>query len=370
MAVKNKMEVSFVNLRRQYESIKDELDAELQNAINSGSFTLGSNTIEVERGMARFHDASYAVAVNSGTNALHLTLLSLGITSGDEVITVPNSFVATAEAISYTGATPVFIDVDARTYNMDPSLIEDAITSRTKAIVPVHLFGQPADMDLINEVALKYDLKVVEDSCQAHLAKYKGRSVGSLGDAAAFSFYPSKNLGTFGSGGMVLTNDSSIYEKVRRLRNHGCVVKDCHEMIGFNAYMGGLEAAVLKVKLRYIDDWTEQRRKNAELYNSLLGDVVHVPFKKDNVDHVYHLYVIETERRDELRTYLSQNGVVTGIHYPVPIHMQVAYKKVEGLSLPVVEQKTQRILSLPMSSEISSDEIKYVTEQVRAFFRQ
>ena len=322
-----------------------------------------------EQEFARFCDCKHAIGVGNGTDALWLSLLALGIGPGDEVITVPNTFIATAEAITYCGAKPVFVDVDEKTYNMDPALLEAAITPKTKAIIPVHLFGQTADMDPILAIAKAHGLHVIEDACQAHGAEYKGRKAGSMGDTGCFSFYPGKNLGAYGEAGAVVTNDDAIAEKIRMFRDHGQAKKYYHGVIGWNARMDGIQGAVLRVKLKYLADWNEARRAHAREYTRLLSSVegVILPREADYAKHVYHIYAIRTGQRDRLMTALAEQGISCGIHYPVPIHLQEAYRSL-GLaagSFPVAEKCAEEFLSLPMFPELTTGQIAYVVDKIK-----
>ena len=310
--------------------------------------------------------------MGSGTAALTLSFRAYDIGPGDEVITAPNSFFASAEAISLVGATPVFVDVDENTANMNTALVEDAITEHTKAIIPVHLYGQPAAMGPILEIVKKHELKVIEDAAQAHGANYKGERIGSIGNAAAFSFYPGKNLGAYGEAGAVTTNDEAIAEKIDWLRRHGEPERYVHRVVGYNERMDGIQGAVLNVKLKYLDSWTEKRREHAKTYTERLegtGDIKHFQVSEDR-DHVYHLFVIRTEKRDALQEFLKEKGIQTGIHYPIPIHLQEAYKdaRYKEDDFPVAEQLSKEILSLPMSEQLTEEQCNYVCAQVTAFF--
>jgi dTDP-4-amino-4,6-dideoxygalactose transaminase len=363
-------QVPFVDLKAQYNSLAQELDRALLETARSSAFILGPEVTKFEEEFARYCQADYAIGVDSGTSALELILLSLGISSGDEVITPANTFIATALAISSTGAKPILVDTDSDTYNIDVSKIEDVISDKTKAVMPVHLYGQPADMDAICEIAQRHDLFVIEDACQAHGAKYKGNRVGSLGHAAAFSFYPSKNLGAYGDGGMVVTNDEEIANSIKKLRNYGQSKKYHHETIGFNRRLDSLQAAILQVKLQYLDNWNEARREHAKEYNRLLqNSKVKTPKTIKNTESVWHLYVIQANRREALREHLSDLSVQTGIHYPIPIHMQTAYKNLgyQKGDFPVTEEYSQNILSLPMYAEITSDQINHITNSILEF---
>ena len=366
------MGVLFLDLRQQYRSIKDEVNASVQQVMDSCRFVLGENVKSFEKEFASFCGTEYAVGVANGTDALRLALLACGIGKGDEVITVPNTFIATTEAISQTGAKIAFVDVNSSTYNIDVSQIEGAINERTRAILPVHLFGQPADMDPIMEVARKYNLEVIEDACQAHGAEYKGKKAGSIGDVGCFSFYPSKNLAAFGDGGMVVTNSDEIAQRVKTLRDHGHIRKYEHLVEGYNSRLDEIQAAILRVKLKKLNEWNNLRLRNASIYNELLKDVDEVitPFEAEYTKHVYHLYVIRTEKRDELQEYLKSNGIFTGLHYPIPLHLQKAYKYLgynEG-DFPVAEECSKQILSVPMFPELTREEIKEVVSEIKTFF--
>jgi len=312
-----------------------------------------------------------AIGVGSGTAALWMALLAIGIGQGDEVITTPNTFIATCEAISFCGAKPVFVDIDEQTYNMNPDLLEDAITPKTKGIIPVHLFGQMADMDRIMEIARAHELFVIEDACQSHGAEYNGQRVGSIGDAGCFSFYPGKNLGAYGEAGTVVTNNEELAQKIRMLRDHGQAKKYKHRLIGWNGRMDGLQAAVLSVKLKYLAAWNKARRKNAQLYDELLTNVdgVITPIEEDYAKHVYHIYAIRTKNRNALVRALGEKNISCGIHYPIPVHLQEAYKFLgnrEG-SFPIVEKCANELLSLPMFPELSQEQIERVCHEIKCF---
>ena len=349
----------------------------MQQAISAvlerGDFILGKETGLFEEEFAAYCGTAYAVGVDSGTSALKLALRAFGIGPGDEVITVANTFIATASAISCTGASPILVDADPRTCNIDVSRIEEAITERTKAIIPVHLYGCPADMDPIVEVAQQHGLVVIEDACQAHGAKYKGKRVGSLGHAAVFSFYPAKNLGAYGDGGMIVTDDARVAESLRMLRNHGQREKYHHEVRGYNHRLDTLQAAVLRVKLKYLDEWNAARRRHAQIYGEILADYrVILPAEADYEEGVYHLYVIRVKDRDGLRAYLQDKAISTGIHYPIPIHLQPACRDLgyQKGRFPVTEAYAEQILSLPMYAELTSDAIEYVAEAIRDFGKE
>jgi len=366
------MGVPFFDLKRQHGSIKNELNAALQQVMDSCRFVLGEKVKSFEKEFAAFCGTDFAVGVANGTDALRLALLACGIGKGDEVITVPNTFVATTEAISQTGAKVVFVDIDPQTYNIDVSQIEEKINERTQAILPLHLFGQPADMDPIMEIARKYNLKVIEDACQAHGAEYEDRKAGSIGDTGCFSFYPSKNLGAFGDGGIVVTNDEEVAQRVRMFRDHGQIKKYEHLVEGTNSRLDEMQAAILEVKLRMLDEWNRLRRRNASAYDDLLQNVNEVvtPLEAECAKHVYHLYVIKTHRRDELQEWLTSKGIGTGLHYPLPLHLQEAYQYLgcgEG-DFPKAEECAKQILSLPMFPELTREEIEKVVSEIKAFF--
>jgi dTDP-4-amino-4,6-dideoxygalactose transaminase len=363
-------QMPFVDLAAQYVAVAEEIDEAILKVLHGTDFILGRDVGLFEEEFAAFCEAEYAVGVDSGMSALELALRAYGIGSGDEVITAANTFIATALAISYTGATPVLVDVEPQTYTMDVSQLEGAITSRTKAIIPVHLYGHPADMDPVLEIAQQHGLVVIEDACQAHGAKYKGKCVGSLGHAAAFSFYPAKNLGAYGDGGMVVTNDERVAESLQMLRNYGQREKYHHLLRGYNHRLDTLQAAVLRVKLKYLDAWNAARRRHAQLYGELLAHSgVVTPVDADYAQSVYHVYVIRVEDRDGLRAYLDDKGISTGIHYPIPIHLQEAYRDLgyEKNSFPVTEEYAEQILSLPMYAELESNSIEYIASAIREF---
>jgi len=372
------MNIPFLDLKTQYLSIKDEIQVALNKVLDQTAFAGGPFVAQFEKEFADFCKVEHCVGVGSGTDALWLALLALGVGPGDEVITVPDTFIATAEAITYCGATPVFVDVDESSYNMDPIKLERYLAARTlgpeprrmpKAIIPVHLFGQTADMDPILEVAKKYGLAVVEDACQAHGALYKGKSAGSIGAAGCFSFYPGKNLGAYGEAGAVVTNNGELAAKMRMIRDHGQEKKYYHGCVGWNARMDGIQGAVLSVKLKYLPAWNEARRKNAALYNKLLSgsDGVITPIELSYAKHVYHIYAIRTKNRDELIAKLGEKGVNCGIHYPVPVHLQNAYASL-GLkagSFPVAEKVASEFVSLPMFAELTEEQIRYTADMVK-----
>jgi dTDP-4-amino-4,6-dideoxygalactose transaminase len=364
------MTVPYLDLKQQYLSLKDEVLCAVDRVFSSAQFVLGSEVAAFEEEFASYCGTSYAIAVNSGTSALHLALLAAGIGPGDEVITVPLTFVATAAAIGYAGAKPVFVDVDPVTYTMDPQRIEAAITPRTKAIVPVHLYGQPADMDPILEIARRHGLTVIEDAAQAHGAEYKGRRCGSLATLACFSFFPGKNLGAYGEGGIVTTGDASLARTMRMLRDWGAETKYHHVLKGFNYRMDGVQGAILRVKLRYLEAWTEARRAHAAAYaRSLETSGLSLPLEAPQNRHVFHVYAVLAQRRAELFEALQSCGVQCGIHYPVPVHLQPAYKDLNYRpgDFPVSERIAGSELSLPMFPELTAAQIERVTEAVLEF---
>lgn len=420
-----KGKVYFLDLRAQHHTIYNRIDDGITDVITSCRFVLGEHVERFESSFARFQDTRYCVALNSGTSALHCALLALGVGEGDEVITVPHTFIATAEAISYVGARPAFVDIDEQFYTLSPSKFEEFVEKkcefdghlihrstgrRIRAIIPVHLYGQPADMEPILQVAQKYNLEVIEDCAQAHGAEYKvgnsrrncgfriadfglgsGRGagvrkrkdgggkanygwvrVGGLGDIGCFSFYPGKNLGAYGEGGAVVTNNEEIAVKVRMIRDHGQPRKYYHDMIGYNYRMDAFQGVVLNAKLEHLKEWTRRRRENAALYNELLKDVEEVitPKEMPYAKHVYHLYVIRCKNRDQLQEFLNDKGIATGLHYPIPLHLQKAYAFLghKRGDFPVAERVAGEILSLPMFPELTQEQIKYVAGAIKDFY--
>ena len=362
--------IPVLDLKAQYQSIKDEIDAAVLGVMASGHFVLGPNVKALEAGVAEYVGCRYGVGVASGTDALRLSLAALGIGPGDEVITTPFTFVATANTISHSGALPVFVDINPRTFNLAPAQIEAAVTERTKAVVPVHLYGQPADMDAIMDIARRRSLYVIEDCAQAIGAEEDGQRVGSFGDVACFSFYPTKNLGAYGDGGMVTTNNPEIAGRMDVLRRQGGKVKYYHEVLGFNSRLDEMQAALLRVKLRHLDGWQAERQRSATRYDELLSalDVV-TPFVRPGVTHVYHQYTIRVPHRDGLHQFLKDRGIGTMIYYPLPLHLQKLYHDLgyaEG-SLPVSEQAAREVLSLPMYPELTDEQIQTVVEAIGEF---
>ncbi len=361
--------IPFVDLKAQYASIKEDVNAAIQHVLDTCQFTLGSEVAAFEEEFAAYCGAKYGMGVNTGTSALHLALLAAKIGPGDEVITTPFTFVATVAAIYYSGATPVFVDIDPKSFTIDTSAIEAAITERTKAIIPVHLYGQPADMDPILEIAKKRQLVVIEDACQAHGAEYKGRRVGSLGAMGCFSFYPGKNLGAYGEGGMVVSSDAEYTRTVRMLRDWGAERKYQHVLKGYNYRLEGIQGAILRVKLRHLEAWTEARRTAAANYDRLFsGSRVDAPTAMSYARHVYHIYAIRTRQREAWQARLLQQGIQTGIHYPIPVHLLPAYSDLgyKAGDFPHSEQAANEVLSLPMFPELTRRQCEEVAAAVRA----
>lgn len=364
------MNIPLVDLKVQYQKLKDELWPAIEHTVSQGHFILGQEVDLFEKEFAAFCGSKHCVGVSSGTDALHLSLLALGVGPGDEVITAANTFIATAFAISYTGATPVLVDVSPMDYNIDPEHILEAITERTKAIIPVHLYGQPADMNTIMDIARQYNLYVVEDACQAHGAGYNGRRVGTFGDAACFSFYPGKNLGAFGDGGAVVTDDDNLSERIRGLRQYGEKEKYVHTVLGYNNRLDSIQAAILRIKLRHLDEWNASRKKAAQLYKEMLSDTkVKLPEENLGSAHVYHLFVVQHPCRDDLLNFLKDKNIFCGIHYPVPLNRQNPYLSVKTIpdDVPVTVDLSSKILSLPMYPDISEAQITTVAQAIKNF---
>lgn len=361
--------VPFLDLQAQHESIREEIDSAIQSVLDSREFILGSYVADFERAFADYCNVRHAIAVNSGTSALHLSLLAAGIQPDDEVITVPFTFIASVAAPLYCGAKPILVDIDPRSFTIDADAVRRAITAKTRAILPVHLFGQCADMDPLLQLAGEHGLTVIEDAAQAHGAEYNGRKAGGLGHLGCFSFYPTKNLGACGEGGMVTTNDAELAAKVRLLRNWGQSSKYQHTLLGFNYRLEGLQAAILNVKLRHLDKWTTARRRAAALYDELLqGSSVVSPAVMPYARHVYHTYTIRTRQRDRLQEHLSQAGIQTAVHYPIPAHLQPACQSLgygPG-SFPQSESSAREVLSLPMYPELQEHQIRAVVDCIRS----
>jgi len=368
------MSIPLVDLKAQYQTIKTEIDSAMQHIMENTAFIMGKAVSHFEANFATYAHSKHAIGVSSGTDALLLAMIAAGLEAGDEVITTPHTFIATIEPMIQLGITPVFVDIDPQTYNIDPSLIEAAITEKTKAIAPVHLYGQPANMTAIAEIAEQHGLFILEDAAQAHGAEWDGKRVGSWGKITGFSFYPGKNLGAAGDAGGIITNDDDANHLMRLLLNHGSETKYKHTVIGYNSRMDGLQAAVLDVKLKYIEAWTEQRRKNAAYYDQLLADDSDIltPFADDRARHVYHLYVVQVPiERDPVLAYLRDNGVGAGIHYPIPCHLQPALAELgytEG-DFPHTEKAAQQIISLPMFPELTEAQMETVVATLRQAIR-
>lgn len=356
--------IPFLDLKAQYKSIKPEIDSAVLGVLESTQFVLGEQVAAFEQEFASYCGVKHGVGVNSGTSALHLALLAAGVGPGDEVITIPFTFVATVSAICYTGATPVFVDIDARSFTMDPAQLEEKITSRTKAILPVHLYGQMADMSAIMDIANRHGIPVIEDACQAHGAEYNGRRAGSIGLSGCFSFYPGKNLGACGEGGIVMTSDDAQAKKVRMLRDWGQEKRYHHVLKGFNYRMEGIQGAILSVKLRHLEAWTEARRARARDYDALLEDVegIKAPEQLSGRRHVYHIYAVRTADRDGLQQFLQSEGIHTGLHYPIPVHLQEAHADLgyKVGDFPQSEAAAREVLSLPMFPEMTSAQVEQV----------
>jgi dTDP-4-amino-4,6-dideoxygalactose transaminase len=386
------MEVPFMDLKRQYELIKDDVDLAIKKTFDSCAFVAGERVKELEQNFAAFCGVKHAVGISSGTSAIYVALKALDIGRHDAVVTVPFTFIATAEAVSLSGAKPIFVDIDEESYTILPARIEEYFKKecewnekkkslvdkerkvRIKAILPVHLYGQMADMDEIDKIARKYGLAVIEDSAQAHGSTYKGRMSGTIGQCGAFSFYPSKNLGAYGQGGMVTTNDDAIAEKVRMLIDHGQKERYHHSFEGWNFKMDGFQASIINAKLEYLNDWNEDRRQNAAYYNQLLKDVpgLQTPVEKADRKHMYHLYVVRVGDREHFQSFLHNAGIGTSIHYPIPLHLQEAYKPLsyKAGSFPVSEKTAAQVVSLPMFPELTKQEIEYVCGMIKEWSNQ
>ena len=367
------MQVPFLDLKAHHDSMRGELETAIREVMDSNAFAGGPFVAKFEQDFATYCGAADAIGVGNGTDALWLSLLALGIGAGDEVITVPMTFMATAEAISYSGAKPVFVDIDERTYTLDPDLLERAISPKTKAIIPVHLFGQAADMGAILEIARRRGLPVIEDACQAHGAEYRGRKTGSIGTAGCFSFYPGKNLGALGEAGAVVTNNKELRNKIQMLRDHGQAKKYHHALIGWNARMDGIQGAALRVKLKHLDRANQARRANARFYEQQLAEVEEVilPTEAEYARHVYHLYVVRVQDRDRVLQAMANRGIACGIHYPIPVHLQEAYRFLghrKG-SFPVAERCAEECLSLPMYPELTTTQLGAVVHELKTLLR-
>ncbi|MGH7953886.1 MAG: DegT/DnrJ/EryC1/StrS family aminotransferase [Limisphaerales bacterium] len=364
--------IPYLDLAAQIRGVRKEIDAAIARAIDHCAFCLGPDVVQFENDFAAFCGAEHCVGFNSGTSALHVAMLLLGVKPGDEVVTTPFTFVATSWAISYAGAKPVYVDIEDATMNLDPKLLERAITPRTKAVVPVHLYGQPFDVDAILEICRRHKLPLVEDACQSHGAKYKNKIVGTFGDISAFSFYPGKNLGACGEGGALVTNDSAFAARAKSLREHGSTVRYYHDEIGFNYRMEGIQGAVLGVKLKHLEKWTDERRRVAHRYHELLKDTpLLLPLEASYAQSAWHLYVVRHPRRDDLKKYLEENGVGCALHYPVPLHLQKCYANLgyKAGDFPVAEKAARECLSLPIFPELTEEQIQRVVEVIKSFFK-
>ena len=366
--------IPLVNLKRQIENLRSEFDGAFDDLMERTDFVGGQAVSDFEAGFAKYTQATHCIGVGNGTDALYLIFRALGLTRGDEVIVPAMTFIATAEILAPMGLKPVFVDVDPLTYTMDPDEIASKVSPSTRAILPVHLYGQPADMQVLQELAEKHELFLIEDAAQAHGSEYNGHRIGSLGDAAAFSFYPGKNLGAFGDGGGVTTNDPEMAERIRTLANHGRMTKYEHSIEGVNSRLDTFQAAVLNIKLKRLDEWNGLRRKWAALYNELLADIpeLRLPYAAEDRSHVYHLYVVQTAKRDELLKFLADRGIFAGIHYPIPLHLQPAFKYVGDVAgaYPISEALGNECLSLPIFPELKEEEVHAVSKAVHEFFRK
>lgn len=365
--------IPYLDLPAQLRGIRPEIDAAIARTIDNCSFCLGPDVAEFEKNFARYVGAEFCAGFNSGTSALHIAMLLLNVGPGDEVITTPTTFVATSWAISYVGAKPVYVEIEDATFNMDPKRIERAITPRTKAVMPVHLYGQPFDIDPILEICRKHNLPLVEDAAQAHGAKYKGKTIGTFGAISCFSFYPGKNLGACGEGGALVTNDAKFNARARALREHGSTQRYYHDEVGYNYRMEGIQGAVLDVKLKYLPQWTEARRAIAHKYHKLLADTpLQLPIEASYAESAWHLYVVRHPRRDELKKHLEANGVGCALHYPLPLHLQKCYASLgykEG-DFPIAEKAARECLSLPIYPEMTDKQIQRVADVIKEFFRK
>ncbi len=363
---KGKIPIPMIDLTSQHRSLRYEIEKTIRSIFESGHFVLGPNVENLEKEIADYHGVRYAVSLASGTDALHLSLKAMGIKKDDEVITTPFTFIATAEAITYVGARPVFVDINRETLNIDPSKIEAKITPKTKAIIPVHLFGQPADMKPIIEISRRYKLKVIEDCAQAFGARYRNAPVGGIGDAGCFSFYPSKNLGAYGDGGMVITHDKEVYKKIKLLRNHGATVSYKHKFIGFNSRLDEIQAAILRIKLKHIDTYNRKRCELASIYTSLLSGAVECPLEQTGSKHVYHQYTIRTRNRTKVIKALKENSISSVIYYPVPLHLQEAFRYLgyKKGDLPESESASKEVLSLPIYPELKPEKARFISHVI------
>jgi dTDP-4-amino-4,6-dideoxygalactose transaminase len=371
--MQNQSSIPYFDLPAQLRGIRKEIDAAIARTIDNCSFCLGPDVAQFEKDFAKFCGVEHAVGFNSGTSALHVALLMAGVEPGDEVVTTPFTFIATSWAISYVGAKPVYVDIDDATCNIDTKLVERAMTPRTKALLPVHLYGQPCDLDPLLEIGRKHKVSLIEDACQAHGAKYKGKTAGTLGVSACFSFYPGKNLGACGEGGALVTNDGKQAARAKSLREHGSTQRYYHDEIGFNYRMEGFQGAVLGVKLPHLAKWTERRRAIAKIYGELLSETpLQLPRQAPFAESVWHVYAVRHPRRDELKKFLEANGVGSAVHYPIPLHLQKAYASLgyKPGDFPLAEKAAREVLSLPIYPEMTDKQVQRVTDVVKEFFRQ
>jgi len=365
--------VPYLDLRAQLKPLRAEIDAAIARTLDNCSFCLGPDVVQFEKDFAAFCGAQHALGFNSGTSALHVAMLLLGVGPGDEVITTPYTFIATSWAISYCGAKPVYVDIDEATFNLNPALIEKAITPRTKAVLPVHLYGQPFDVDAVAAVCKKHNLPFVEDAAQAHGAKYQGKSIGTFGAVSCFSFYPAKNLGAYGEGGALVTNDAKLAARAKSLREHGSTVRYHHDEVGYNYRLEGIQGAVLGVKLKHLAHWTRERQRVANRYAELLADTpLQLPTVTAGNKSAWHLYTVRSPRRDELKKFLDENKIGSAVHYPMPLHLQKVYANLgyKPGDFPVAEKASREVLSLPMFPELTDAQIRRVVEVVKEFFRR
>ncbi|MGD0995608.1 MAG: DegT/DnrJ/EryC1/StrS family aminotransferase [Candidatus Bathyarchaeia archaeon] len=360
--------IPFVDLKSEYSEVGEEVSQCIQRVLKSGLFILGDELEKFEIEFSKYIGTKYGIGVNSGSDALLIALNALGVGKGDEVITVAHTFISTVDAITRNGAKPVFVDIDPETYTIDVTQVKSKISSKTKAILPVHLYGHPADMKPLMDIAAEYGLFVIEDACQAHGSEYQKTKLGAIGHVGCFSFYPTKNLGAYGDAGIITTNNQELAYKIKKTRNYGQSKKYYHDFMGVNSRLDEMQAAILRTKLRYLDNWNEKRRKLAKLYSELLKNTAVVtPIEKEYAKHVYHLYVVRHKERDKLQQYLLNHGVQTLIHYPIPVHLQEAYKIND--KLPVTERICSEILSLPMFPWLRESEVEYISENVKQYFR-
>jgi dTDP-4-amino-4,6-dideoxygalactose transaminase len=365
--------VPYLDLAAQMRPLRKEIDGAIARTLDQCSFCLGPDVAQFEQAFSRFCGAEHCIGFNSGTSALHVAMRLLDIGPGDEVITTPSTFVATSWAISYSGAKPVYVDIDEQTFNLNPALVERAITPRTKAIMPVHLYGQPADLDPLLAICRKHNLPLIEDAAQAHGAKYKGKVVGTFGALAGFSFYPGKNLGAYGEGGALVTDNAAFAKRARALREHGSTLRYYHDEIGYNYRMEGIQGAVLGVKLKHLDHWTQERRRVAYRYHQLLkGTPLQLPLEPDYAESAWHLYVVRHPRRDELKKWLEENQIGCALHYPLPLHLQKAYAHLghKPGDFPVAEKAARECLSLPIYPELTEEQIQRVAGVIQEFFQK